>query len=343
MVNWVGPEGPADARLLVVGDFPRWQEVRDGRPFVGAAGKILEAGFVDVGLARKLVLLTHVVGTRPNRDDWAAQGAVSVAQGMDQLRGLLSVPRTLVMGLGAVAFFACVTGEAPPASEREVERQLSKRFGGSITELRGYVFEGPYGNVLAAIHPAFIARTWLPWRACLTWDLDKAKRLCGDALQPVRISRQGGYSDVSQLLQADALAVDSEEHPDGCVSFAASAAEGITFPLDTHKDVIAELLASPVRKVFQNAQYDLTKFRRYGFQVGGEIEDIMLAWHAKEPLIAGRSESGTKSTQKSLRFLASVYTDEPYWKNYNFETAEDKWRLCATDARVTWEIWKQLR
>lgn len=340
--RWIGPEGPAAAPLAVVGRDLGWQEMRDGRPFVGVAGKILEAALLDNAIPRSVVRISNVIGTRPAADNWHAHSVADVRRGIGELRSFLLQRPKIILALGSVAFLACATGEEPPLDEREIERILQRRYGGSITELRGYVWDGPFGPVCAGIHPAFVARTWLPWRATLTWDLAKCKRYCDHPVQPVRVSRTGVRADVPCLLQADCLAVDSEEGPDGCVAFAATAAEGIAFPLDTEREAIAELLASPARKVFQNAQYDLTKFRRYGFQVGGEIDDIMLAWHAKEPLIAGRSESGTKSTQKSLRFLASVFTDEPFWKDYNFQTAEDKWRLCATDARTTLEIWLRL-
>src|SRR5207245_283243 len=104
------------------------------------------------------------------------------------------------------------------------------------------------------------------------------------------------------------------------------------------RECVAELLASRAGKVWQNAQFDLTILRRAGFDVVGEQHDLMLLYHATEPLIAGKGESGAKQTQKSLRFLASVYTDEPWYKDYAFQSEEARWALCATDARVTLEV-----
>ncbi|HYF27403.1 MAG TPA: uracil-DNA glycosylase [Baekduia sp.] len=63
-------EGPADARVVVVGEAPGAQEDASGRPFVGTAGKLLDKLLVEAGLARDEVFITNVVKARPpgNRD-----------------------------------------------------------------------------------------------------------------------------------------------------------------------------------------------------------------------------------------------------------------------------------
>jgi uracil-DNA glycosylase family 4 len=336
-----------DSPLVLIGRDPGWQEEQYGRPFVGDAGKVLALAMSDAGIPRSSVLISNVVNTRPYHDEWALHTEEAIAKGAQDLFALLSLaPRRCIVGLGAQAFWTCATGEPASRSEAALNKQLAKRFGGTITELRGYVWDGPFGPVLAAVHPAFVLRSWLPWRATLTWDLQKAKRWRG-----VHADRDSYYvrssseaaDTVAWLLKAPLLAVDSEEPPDACIAFAFTKNTGVSFLWPRDREAIAELLAAPMPKVLQNAQYDLTKFAQYGLTVNGEIHDAMLAWFAKDPLIAGKSsDNGSRQTAKSLRFLASVFTDEPYWKNYEFETAEDKWRLCATDARVTLEIFLQL-
>jgi DNA polymerase len=63
-------EGPADARVVVVGEAPGAKEDEQGRPFVGAAGKLLDRLLADAGLDRGEVFVTNVVKARPpgNRD-----------------------------------------------------------------------------------------------------------------------------------------------------------------------------------------------------------------------------------------------------------------------------------
>jgi len=63
-------EGPADARLMFVGEGPGFHEDRQGRPFVGAAGKLLEELLGSIGLSREEVFIANVIKCRPpgNRD-----------------------------------------------------------------------------------------------------------------------------------------------------------------------------------------------------------------------------------------------------------------------------------
>jgi DNA polymerase len=68
--NSVPGEGPADARIMLIGEAPGWNEDQQGRPFVGAAGKFLEELLGAAGLNRSDVFITNVVKSRPpgNRD-----------------------------------------------------------------------------------------------------------------------------------------------------------------------------------------------------------------------------------------------------------------------------------
>lgn len=63
-------EGPADARVMFVGEAPGFNEDKQGRPFVGAAGRFLEELLAEAGLTRDEVFITNVVKHRPpnNRD-----------------------------------------------------------------------------------------------------------------------------------------------------------------------------------------------------------------------------------------------------------------------------------
>ena len=54
-------EGPRRARLMLVGEQPGDREDREGRPFVGPAGRILDEGLERAGIAREDVYLTNAV------------------------------------------------------------------------------------------------------------------------------------------------------------------------------------------------------------------------------------------------------------------------------------------
>ena len=60
-LNPVFGEGPADAKIMLVGLGPGYQENKQGRPFVGPAGKLLNSLLSLVGLSREEVYITNVI------------------------------------------------------------------------------------------------------------------------------------------------------------------------------------------------------------------------------------------------------------------------------------------
>ncbi len=63
-------EGSHTAKIIFVGEAPGLQESKTGRPFCGAAGKILDELLKSVGIERKDVYITNILKDRPpnNRD-----------------------------------------------------------------------------------------------------------------------------------------------------------------------------------------------------------------------------------------------------------------------------------
>jgi len=57
--------GPSNARVLLVGEGPGYNEDQRGLPFVGAAGQNLEALLSRANLTRESVFITNVVKCRP--------------------------------------------------------------------------------------------------------------------------------------------------------------------------------------------------------------------------------------------------------------------------------------
>jgi uracil-DNA glycosylase family protein len=54
-------EGPAPAQLMLVGEQPGDREDRDGSPFVGPAGRLLDEALEEAGLSRDAVYVSNVV------------------------------------------------------------------------------------------------------------------------------------------------------------------------------------------------------------------------------------------------------------------------------------------
>jgi uracil-DNA glycosylase len=68
--NAVPGAGPVDADVMIVGEAPGFNEDMQGKPFVGAAGKLLDTLLGQIGLDRESVYITNVLKCRPpqNRD-----------------------------------------------------------------------------------------------------------------------------------------------------------------------------------------------------------------------------------------------------------------------------------
>ncbi|TAN34376.1 uracil-DNA glycosylase [bacterium] len=62
--------GPCPAAIMIVGEAPGFNEDRQGEPFVGAAGKLLDTLLARISLRRADVYITNVLKCRPpqNRD-----------------------------------------------------------------------------------------------------------------------------------------------------------------------------------------------------------------------------------------------------------------------------------
>lgn len=82
--NFVFADGNPEARVMILGEAPGRDEDREGRPFVGQAGQLLDRMFAAIGLARtahhadEALYITNVMPWRPpqNRDPDPAEIAM---------------------------------------------------------------------------------------------------------------------------------------------------------------------------------------------------------------------------------------------------------------------------
>lgn len=67
-VVWM--DGNPDSDLMFIGEAPGFNEDKQGLPFVGAAGKLLDSALAEIGLDRQACTIVNVVKCRPpgNRD-----------------------------------------------------------------------------------------------------------------------------------------------------------------------------------------------------------------------------------------------------------------------------------
>ncbi|MDD5606002.1 MAG: uracil-DNA glycosylase [Patescibacteria group bacterium] len=76
-IQAVPGEGNIDSPVVFIGEGPGKTEDELGRPFVGAAGKLLDEGLAQIDMQREDVYITNVVKCRPpgNRDPLASEVA----------------------------------------------------------------------------------------------------------------------------------------------------------------------------------------------------------------------------------------------------------------------------
>src|SRR5215208_3512985 len=97
-------EGSLNCRLAVVGEAPGKQEVEEGRPFVGNAGKLLDELLKEAGIDRSKLYVTNVVKVRPTKEGGGSTQnrpprAGEIRGGIDLLKEELDLvkPRALVL------------------------------------------------------------------------------------------------------------------------------------------------------------------------------------------------------------------------------------------------------
>ena len=93
----VAGDGNPDAEIVFIGEAPGKNEDAQGKPFVGAAGKLLNNLLEEIGFAREDVFITNIVKYRPpdNRDPSPSEIAAFMpylTQQLDVIEPRLVVP-----------------------------------------------------------------------------------------------------------------------------------------------------------------------------------------------------------------------------------------------------------
>lgn len=141
-------EGPARARMMLVGEQPGDVEDREGHVFVGPAGRLLDKALAEAGIERSEVFLTNAVkhfrferqGKRRIHKTPAVGHIVACNPWL--VRELELVKPSLVVVLGAVAARALLGT------------------GFKVTERRGESVELPDGTAaMATVHPSSVDRS----------------------------------------------------------------------------------------------------------------------------------------------------------------------------------------
>lgn len=139
--NLVFGEGNAEAQLVFVGEGPGRDEDAEGRPFVGAAGQLLDKIIAAMGLGREDVYICNVVKCRPpeNRVPGPEE---QLTCGRFLLKQLQIVEPRFVVTLGGTSTGFLLEKQEP------------------VGKLRGrfHPVAGAPWQVMPTYHPAFLLR-----------------------------------------------------------------------------------------------------------------------------------------------------------------------------------------
>jgi DNA polymerase len=142
-------EGSPQARLMFIGEAPGAEEDRQGRPFVGEAGQVLNNMLHKLGLKREDVYITNIVKSRPpgNRDPEADEVEACLPFLIKQIE---SIQPQVIVTLGKIATNNLLDINEP------------------ITKIRGQWRKFKGIKVMPTFHPSYLHR--FPKERHKTWQ-----------------------------------------------------------------------------------------------------------------------------------------------------------------------------
>lgn len=317
--QYVPGRGPLDACICVLGEAPGRTEIEQGRPFVGASGRLQEGYMRRVGIDPTQVRYENVYPMLP-----PGRGGIITSVPKEELarwkedclaRLDALTHAQIIVPVGNTAL-ACVTGL----------QQISLRRG-SLYEWRNIY--GRQVKVIPTIHPAAILRdTTLEYRTVKDWE--RIAREVERGSEVVYPQRQFILDPPRELLEAwewneEYLCIDIETNPKAkkilCVGFSCDSRIGISLSWTAkNKEIIRELCGNETPKLLQNGLYDLYWLRMFGVEVRNYQYDCLAMHHLLHP-----------TEKHSLAFMTSIYTDEPYYKGGEDEDEEKVWEKEKID------------
>ena len=155
--NLVFGEGSAKSGLVFVGEGPGFDEDRQGRPFVGRAGKLLDKMILAIGFDRNEVYICNVVKCRPP-ENRTPQPDETAACSPFLFRQIEALSPKVICALGLSAAQALLGSTRP------------------ISQLRGKVQFWRGIPLICTYHPAYLLRS--PSQKAAAWqDLKEVIKL----------------------------------------------------------------------------------------------------------------------------------------------------------------------
>lgn len=153
-------DGNPESDLMFVGEAPGFHEDRLGKPFVGAAGKLLDGLLESIGLDRTGCVICNVIKCRPPNNRNPEPDEIETCT--PYLKAQIEfIKPTVIVTLGNFA------------TRFLLARQIS------ITRVRGQIFKAFGAKVIPTLHPAAALHSGgvgSPQFALIRSDFDLVKR-----------------------------------------------------------------------------------------------------------------------------------------------------------------------
>lgn len=309
--GYAPPDGPANAKIVLVGEALGQNEAREGKPFVGGSGRILTSMLGKAGIRRDSVRIDNAMRCRPPGNEIPRSFNPSICAKRHLLPDLAVTKPNVIVAFGNHAL-KVLTGQA------------------GITKRRGSITASPHGKVTATLHPAYIMRQQEMWSVVIA-DLRRAATESLTPDMPVIPDQNFQLSptvaeleEFANVAHTGEVAVDIETTIAGyseesilcvgvstgqrtmCIPFRKQGGSEYWSDGDLPKAIQALnwILAGPSKKIFQNGFFDVPILEGHGFTVSSWMFDTMLAHH----LLYAELPHG-------LDFIASVHTNVPYYKD----------------------------
>ena len=314
--------GPKDARIVIVGEAPGADEVTHGRPFVGKSGQLLRDFLMSAGIDPTSCYMTNLCQERPPGNQlkqWFKDGVpsnIAVLEGLLKLEeDLAEIRPNLILGVGSYPL-AMLTGKAKWNAKEKTYTGI-QNWRGSLLPCILPSVEG--SKVLCTFHPAYIIREGYEDHGTWMLDLQRAKyqatfpeliypqkNLIIDPRGEARVEAHLRLlADMRKTLTFDIEYIGSKLL---CVGMTVNSDEAYVIDIKDPGDVsfVREILCSGIPLCAQNSMFDTSILEWwYNIPCMQYIKhDTMLAQHA-----------ANIEMPKSLDYLCSIYTDQPYYKD----------------------------
>jgi uracil-DNA glycosylase len=126
--NAVPGEGQLSARIMFIGEAPGRSEDREGRPFVGAAGRILDDLLKKADIERSQVFITNMVKCRPPNNRVPKEDELAACRRYLDRQITLVKPKVICI-LGRTAYSSLLGGSSITADRgKMIDRSGQKYF-----------------------------------------------------------------------------------------------------------------------------------------------------------------------------------------------------------------------